>query len=141
MTDAHDDTGTFCPRCGKLRDHPSKTDATVTVGLDVPVDWHDTDHDRLSDLYVFVNHCVRCGYVLHTKTGSVLPQDDGTPGPRSIDTDKETFNSLDEYETWLTTTFTPIDEDWTDEPITIDTDAIISELRHNASEKRAALDL
>lgn len=127
-----DQSGTFCPECGKLRAHPEKEDATVTAGLDVNVDWYDSSDrskigDDRGDLYIFVNHCTRCGHVMQALSGVVLPSGP-SPGPRSLTEDMETFDSLSEYETWLRDEFAPIDEDWTDEPIPVDTDALLSQL-------------
>lgn len=132
-----DDSGTFCPECGKLRGHPEKEDATVTAGLDVDVEWYDSSDDfkineDRGDLYIFVNHCTRCGYVMQALTGTVLPSGD-SPGPRSLSEDMETFDSLDEYATWLTDEFAPITDDWTEEPIPVNTEALLDQLPDTAA--------
>lgn len=124
-------SGTFCPNCGKLRHHPTKEDKTVTAGLEVDVSWFDSEaNSRFSDptdLYIFVNHCIRCGYTMQLLSGVVLPDDD-TLGPRSLDTGSKEFESFEAYKEWLQTDFSPYTEEGLEKPIEIDVSKLIHQL-------------
>lgn len=117
---SNQESSTFCLKCGKLRNHPTKEDKTVTAGLNVNVDWIDSgDHyDFTGDLFIFVIHCKRCGNTMQAMAGMAI-------GTHKMP--KEEFDSLEEYEDWLDDT---IDEEWCEEPIEIEPEKILDQLKN-----------